>query len=77
MAVFPRLEPRALGRNGPGPLLVRTNNGRLSSPLVLQVATQNLDPDSFQDGYAVLTGTTYSGNAFEGSDEITIVPPEP
>ena len=44
--------------------------------LVCQVETENLDPDQLQEGYAVLTGSTYDGQAIEGSDEITIVPPE-
>jgi hypothetical protein len=44
--------------------------------LVVQVATANLDPDSLQDGWAVLTGETHDGEAIEGEDEITIVPPE-
>lgn len=42
--------------------------------LVVQVATANLDPESLQDGWAVLTGTTYDGQNIEGWDEITIVP---
>jgi len=42
--------------------------------LVVQVETENLNPDAFQDGYAILTGETYDGEPFEGSDEITIVP---
>ena len=44
--------------------------------LVLQVETENLDPGQFQDGYAILAGATYGGQAIEGMDEITIVPPE-
>jgi len=44
--------------------------------LVVQVATENLDPGTFQDGYAVLIGSTYDGLDFEGLDEITIVPAE-
>lgn len=51
-------------------------NGDGLVDLVVQVATANLDPESFQDGYAVLTGKTYDGVAIEGADEITIVPPE-
>ncbi len=43
--------------------------------LVVQVETENLNPDAFQDGYAILTGETYSGQLIEGSDEITIIPP--
>jgi len=49
-------------------------DGRLD--LVVQIETQNLDPGSFQDGYAVLTGKTYDGLPIEGKDEITIVPSE-
>ena len=41
------------------------------------IETENLDPDSFQDGYAIVTGTTYDGRDIEGSDEIVIVPQEP
>ena len=44
--------------------------------LVVQVATENLAPGSFQDGYAILTGETFDGQLIEGMDEITIVPPE-
>jgi len=47
--------------------------------LVCQVATANLDPDSLQDGYAILTGNLleeFGGTAIEGWDEITIVPPD-
>jgi hypothetical protein len=42
--------------------------------LVAQVATANFDPDSLQDGSAILTGQTYDGQPIEGSDEVTIVP---
>jgi len=42
--------------------------------LVVQVETENLNPDSFQDGYAIVTGTTYDGQDIKGSDEIVIVP---
>lgn len=44
--------------------------------LVVQVATENLDPGSFQDGYAILSAETFDGQLIEGMDEITIVPPE-
>ncbi len=44
--------------------------------LVVQVATANLDPNALQDGYAVLTGSTFEGQDIEGEDEITIVPAE-
>lgn len=49
-------------------------NGDGLVDLVVQVATENLEPDSFQDGDAVLTGSTYDGRVFEGTDEIRIVP---
>jgi len=49
-------------------------NGDGLADLVLQVATENLDPGAFQDGYVFLTGNTYDGQEIEGSDEITIVP---
>ncbi len=51
-------------------------NGDGLVDLVVHVATQNLDPGSFQDGYAILTGQTLDGQAIEGRDEISIVPPE-
>ena len=44
--------------------------------LVVQVATENLDPGAFQDGYAILTGKTYDDVPIEGVDEITITPAE-
>lgn len=52
-------------------------NGDGLVDLVVQVETENLNPDSFQDGYAILTGSTYDGQAIEGVDEIRIVPLEP
>ncbi|MHC4617311.1 MAG: right-handed parallel beta-helix repeat-containing protein [Planctomycetota bacterium] len=51
-------------------------NGDGLVDLVNHVATENLDPDSLQDGYAVLTATTFGGQEITGKDEITIVPPE-
>jgi hypothetical protein len=42
--------------------------------LVVQVETENLAPGAFQNGYAVLTGSTDDGLDFQGRDEITIVP---
>ena len=51
-------------------------NGDGMLDLLLQIETENLDPGTFQDGYAFLTGRTYEGQNVEGSDEITIVPPE-
>ena len=44
--------------------------------MVVQVATDNFEPSSLQDGYAVLTGETFGGILIEGVDEITIVPAE-
>ena len=49
-------------------------DGRLD--LVVQVETEDLDPDQLQDGLACLTGETYGGESFAGFDEIRIVPPE-
>jgi hypothetical protein len=36
-------------------------NGDGLVDLVLQIATENLDPELFQDGYAILTGATFGG----------------
>jgi len=55
-----------------GLLLAVVDEDRLID-LVLQVATENLDPESFQDGYAILTGATYDGQVIEGEDEITLI----
>jgi hypothetical protein len=44
--------------------------------LLVQVETENLNAGQFQDGYAILTGSTFDGRPIEGGDEITIVPPE-
>lgn len=51
-------------------------NGDGLLDLVCHVATENLDPNSLQDGYAVLVGSTYDGQEITGKDEITIVPPQ-
>jgi hypothetical protein len=51
-------------------------NGDGLPDLVCKVETENLDPGSFQDGYAVLTGETYDGVSIKGEDMIIIVPPE-
>ncbi len=54
-------------------------NGDGLLDLVMQVETENLDPSSFQDGFATLTGNLYleyDGTPIEGSDSICIVPPE-
>jgi hypothetical protein len=44
--------------------------------LVLQVETENLEPDQLQDGYGYLEGQTYDGLMIEGCDEVTVVPLE-
>jgi hypothetical protein len=51
-------------------------NGDGLMDLVVKVETENLDPDTFQEGTAILTGETFDGVQFEGSDDIAIVPPE-
>lgn len=51
-------------------------NGDGLLDLVMQLETKNLDPTQFQDGYAIMNGSTYDGIAFKGQDEITIVPPD-
>jgi len=51
-------------------------NGDGLTDLVVKVETENLDPGTFQDGLATLTGQTSDGVQFEGSDEISIVPAE-
>jgi hypothetical protein len=43
--------------------------------LVIQVETENLDPDKLQSGVAILSGWTIYGMEFIGYDEILIVPP--
>jgi hypothetical protein len=50
-------------------------NGDGLTDLVVQVATENLDPEQIQDGLGVITGIAGSF-FFEGQDEIVIVPPE-
>lgn len=47
-------------------------DGRLD--LVVHVVTENLLPGLFQDGFAVLEGRTFGGNAIRGQDEIVVVP---
>jgi len=49
-------------------------NGDGLMDLVVQVETENLNPNTFQCGYAELTGTTYEGLSIVGWDEIRIVP---
>lgn len=51
-------------------------NGDGLTDLVVKIETENLDPGTFQNGTATLTGETSDGIEFTGSDSITIVPPE-
>jgi len=51
-------------------------NGDGLIDLVIKVETENLDPGTFQDGYAILQVIVDNTVIYEGSDEITIVPPE-
>ena len=51
-------------------------NGDGLMDLVVNVETENLNPDELQDGYAWLTGETYDGVPVVGCDEITIIPVE-
>ena len=51
-------------------------NGDGLIDLVVKVETENLDPGTFQDGYAILQVIVEETVIYEGSDEITIVPPE-
>ena len=41
-----------------------------------KIEVENLEPGDIQDGLAELTGTTTGGQAFVGTDDVTIVPPE-
>jgi len=55
-------------------------NGDGLMDLVVKVETENLDPGTFQDGLATLTihetSDPESAILFQGSDQISIVPPE-
>ena len=51
-------------------------NGDDLLDLVVQVETENLNPETFQYGFADLTGQTYDGVSIKGEDEIIIVPLE-
>jgi len=42
--------------------------------LVVQVETQSLAPEPFQDGFAILTAEAAERQKIEGKDEIVIVP---
>jgi len=64
---------RVKGKSGNAGSLKDVNGDGLLD-LVVQVETENLDPNQFQDGEVCLTGTTYGGVAIKGCDEIVIVP---
>lgn len=49
-------------------------NGDGLLDLVCHVDTANLDPGTFQEGFARVSGQTFDGSFIEGWDEITIVP---
>ncbi len=55
-------------------------NGDGLTDLVVKVKTENLDPGTFQDGIAILTihetSNPESAILFQGSDQISIVPPD-
>ena len=51
-------------------------NGDSLLDLVVKVETENLDPGTFQDGFATLQVIVDNTVIYEGSDEIIIVPPE-
>jgi hypothetical protein len=51
-------------------------NGDGLMDLVVKVETENLDPGTFQDGLATLQVIVDNTVIYEGSDSITIVPPE-
>jgi hypothetical protein len=53
---------------------VKDLNGDGLMDIEVKVETENLDPGTFQDGIAVLTGQTYDGLEIQGQDSITIVP---
>jgi hypothetical protein len=42
--------------------------------MLLQFPVQGLDPAQVQDGFALLSGATYGGDTFQGSDVIVILP---
>jgi hypothetical protein len=43
--------------------------------LVCHIETENLDPLNIQEGVVYLKGNTFEGQAIQGSDVITVVPP--
>ena len=51
-------------------------NGDGLLDLIVQVTIQELDLEQLQDGCAMVTGSTFGGDQFEGSDEVRLVPPK-
>ncbi|HOX03140.1 MAG TPA: hypothetical protein P5555_11865 [Candidatus Paceibacterota bacterium] len=49
-------------------------NGDGLADLVVHILTENIDPELFDNGYAVLAATTFDGTSIEGRDEIRLVP---
>ncbi len=79
-----QIDPGTVTLDGAG-VATRGRNSRLMArfedidgdgllDLVLQFQIQDLDPLELQDGTAVLSGTTYGGQSFQGSDQIRLVP---
>ena len=52
----------------------KDENGDGLMDVRLHFDTEGIDPSQFVGDYAVLTGSTYGGIAFQGSDFVTIVP---
>jgi len=49
-------------------------NGDGLLDLLVQVETQDLDPEQMEDGTAVLTAATFSGVMLTGQDTVVLVP---
>jgi hypothetical protein len=78
------IDPETVTLAGAG-VAVRGKHGRLMArpqdvdgdgllDMMLHFLVQELDPAQIQDGFAVLCGTTYGGDEFEGSDAIVLRP---
>ena len=65
-------------RGKSGKLMAHTGDvdGDGLDDLLLQVATEGIDVETIEEGYAILAGETYDGLYIMGMDEITIVPKE-
>lgn len=62
------------GKHGKLMAHIEDVDGNGLDDLVLQFPVPSLDPAELQDGVAVVRGSTYGGEAFEGSDEVVLVP---